>query len=127
MVHPLQTEAVDYLTQRTELMMGLCYLLTLYGAIRAARAAAPERWQAAAIIACLLGMGCKESMVTAPVMVVLYDRVFVFDSMRDAWRSRKTLYAGLALAWLALAALVARPPGRPRWASTQASPRGPTC
>ena len=106
MVHPLQTEAVDYLTQRTELLMGLCYLLTLYGAIRAARAAAPERWQAAAIIACLLGMGCKESMVTAPVMVVLYDRIFVFDSVRDAWRSRKTLYAGFALAWLALAALL---------------------
>jgi TolA-binding protein len=106
MVHPLQTEPVDYLTQRTELLMGLCYLLTLYGAIRAARAAAPDRWQAAAIIACLLGTGCKESMVTAPVMVVLYDRIFLFDSMRAAWRSRKTLYAGFALAWLALAALL---------------------
>jgi protein O-mannosyl-transferase len=106
MVHPLQTEPVDYLTQRTELLMGLFYLLTLYCAIRAARAGAPERWHAAAIIACLLGMGCKESMVTAPVMVALYDRLFVFDSLRDAWRSRKTLYAGFALAWLALAALL---------------------
>jgi hypothetical protein len=35
MVHPLQTESVDYVTQRTELMMGLFYLLTLYCAIRA--------------------------------------------------------------------------------------------
>jgi tetratricopeptide (TPR) repeat protein len=106
MVHPLQTEPVDYLTQRTELLMGLFYLSTLYCAIRAARATAPERWHAAAIIACLLGMGSKESMVTAPAIVLLYDRVFVFDSLRDAWRSRKTLYAGFALAWLALAALL---------------------
>lgn len=106
MVHPLQTESVDYLTQRTELMMGLFYLLTLYCAIRAALSAAPDQWRTAAILSCLLGTGCKESMATAPVIVALYDRVFLFDSMRDAWRARKGLYAGLALAWLALAALL---------------------
>ena len=34
-LHPLNTEAVDYLTQRTELLMALFYLLTLYAGIRA--------------------------------------------------------------------------------------------
>ena len=29
-LHPLDIESVAYVTQRTELMMGLCYLLTLY-------------------------------------------------------------------------------------------------
>ena len=29
-LHPLQTETIDYLTQRTESMMGLFYLLTMY-------------------------------------------------------------------------------------------------
>ena len=106
MVHPLHTESVDYLTQRTELMMGLFYLLTVYSAIRAARSTARDRWYGAAIVSCLLGMGCKESMVTAPVVVVLYDRVFLFDSMREAWRSRKGLYGGLALGWLEFAVLV---------------------
>ncbi len=33
-VHPLQTEVVDYITQRTESLMGLFYLLTLYASIR---------------------------------------------------------------------------------------------
>ena len=33
-LHPLQTEAVEYVTQRTELMMGLCYLATLYASLR---------------------------------------------------------------------------------------------
>src|SRR6185369_2023491 len=35
MVHPLQSEAVDYVTQRTESLMALFYLTTLYAAIRA--------------------------------------------------------------------------------------------
>ena len=30
LVHPLTTESVTYLAQRTECLMGLCYLLTLY-------------------------------------------------------------------------------------------------
>ena len=34
-VHPLQTEAVTYIVQRQEALMGLFYLLTLYGFIRA--------------------------------------------------------------------------------------------
>ena len=29
-LHPLNTECVEYVTQRTEVMMGLFYLLTLY-------------------------------------------------------------------------------------------------
>ena len=106
MLHPLQTEAVDYITQRTELMMGLFYLLTMYCAIRAIDAAAPERWRAAAIVSCLVGMGCKETMATAPLIVVLYDRVFLFDSVREAWRRRKTVYVGLAVSWLEFAGIL---------------------
>ena len=39
--------------------------------------------------ACALGMGTKESMVTAPLMVVLYDRVFLFRlaARRDSARA----------------------------------------
>ena len=35
LIHPLQTEVIDYITQRTESMMGLWYLLTFYAAMRA--------------------------------------------------------------------------------------------
>ena len=106
MVHPLQTEAVDYVTQRTELLMGLCYLLTLFCAVRALRSSRPERWHIAAIVSCLIGAGSKESIATAPLLVVLFDRMFVFQSWKDALRSRGMLYAGLALSWLELAAMV---------------------
>ena len=33
-VHPLTTDAVTYITQRTESLMALCYLLTLYASLR---------------------------------------------------------------------------------------------
>ena len=96
-LHPLNTEVVDYVTQRTESMMALFYLTTLY-------AGATDR-PLLAILACALGMACKESMVTAPVMVMLYDRVFVFDSVKKALRARWPLYAGLAATWIVLAAV----------------------
>jgi tetratricopeptide (TPR) repeat protein len=106
-VHPLNSEAVDYLTQRTESLMALFYLSTLYCAIRAADTPARRvRWTIAAIAACALGMATKESMVTAPIAVVLYDWIFLFPSMRDALRTRARLYAGLAATWLLLAALI---------------------
>src|SRR4029077_2793028 len=35
-----------------------------------------------------------------------YDRIFLFDSMREVWCSRKGLYAGLALGWLEFAVVV---------------------
>ena len=64
--------------------------------------------------ACALGMACKESMVTAPVMILLYDVAFEARSLKEAWRRRKGLYLGLASTWLVLAALVAQ---APRWRS----------
>jgi tetratricopeptide (TPR) repeat protein len=107
-VHPLQTEAVTYVVQRAESLMGLCYLLTLYGFIRGAQAEKPARWFMLSIGACLLGMTAKEVMVTAPVMVLLYDRTFLAGSFRAAWRERGRVHASLAGTWLVLICLVVR-------------------
>ena len=68
-LHPLNSEAVNYLTQRTELMVGLFYLLTMYAAITAHRSARPRRWAMAAVVSNFCGIATKESMVTAPLMV----------------------------------------------------------
>ena len=98
MLHPLNSEVVDYVTQRSESLMALAYLLTLYCAIRG--------WTGAAIAACAVGVFCKESIVTAPVAVVLYDRIFLFDSFAAALRRRGRLYAGLFASWLLLALMM---------------------
>jgi len=106
MLHPLNTEAVDYLIQRTESMMAFFFLLTLYAAGRAGWGRSRRAgWEWTAVAGCALGMLCKESMVTAPVIVVLYDRVFIFDSWSEAFRRRRRLYAGLAASWVVLAAI----------------------
>ena len=104
-LHPLNTEAVNYVTQRTELMMGVFYLLTLYASIRASQ----ERrvtWAVIAVLACFAGMGSKESMATAPVVVVLYDAIFVFRSLKKALVQRWRFYAPLFLSWFLLLVLI---------------------
>jgi hypothetical protein len=101
-VHPLDTEAITYVTQRTESLAGLLYLATLYGVIRGAHSERPVPWYVLAVAASALGMASKETMVTAPVVVMAFDGVFLSGSVRKAWRQRKSLYAGLALTWLVL-------------------------
>ena len=111
LVHPLQTEVVDYVTQRTESMMGLCYLLTLYCAIRCMEEGPHAvRWGAASVLASAAGMACKEVMVTAPIMVLLYDAVFGARSFSRALTERRALYAGLAGTWIVLGILIADAP-----------------
>jgi len=105
-LHPLQTEAVTYTVQRAESLMGLFYLLTLYFFLRSVESPTPCRWLALSIGACLLGMGTKENMVSAPMLVLLFDRAFVAGNFAEAWRRRWRFYAGLAASWLLLAALV---------------------
>ena len=114
-VHPLLTESVTCVVQRTESMMGLFYLVTLYCFIRGSEA--PDRrhgsrWHMLSIAACLLGMGTKEVMVTAPLMVLLYDRTFAAGSFGAAWRARRRYYLGLGATWLGLAYLVVQAGGK---------------
>ena len=106
--HPLQTESVTYICQRYESLMGWFYLLSLYCFVRGASGGRARWWYDGAIAACLIGMGTKEVMVTAPVMILLYDYVFVSGSWRHLARNRWKIHAGLALSWLALAMLMVK-------------------
>jgi protein O-mannosyl-transferase len=105
-VHPLQTEAVTYVVQRAESLMGLFYLLTLYCFRRAVDAPEPGAWPWLAWLACLLGMATKEVMASAPLMVLLYDRTFLLGGFRAALRQRPKFYTALASTWLLLALLI---------------------
>ncbi len=102
MVHPLQTQSVTYTIQRSESLMGLFYLLVLYCVIRSVDSGAHRRWGIGAIIFCWLGMGTKEVMVTAPIMVLIYDRIFLSASWMEIKRRRGWMYLGLAAGWILL-------------------------
>jgi protein O-mannosyl-transferase len=105
-VHPLQTESVTYIVQRAESLVGLMYLLTLWGFIRVTEPGAARSWAPLAFLACLLGMATKEVMVTAPVMVALYDRMFLATSWREVFEKRGRVHLALGATWLLLAWLV---------------------
>lgn len=96
-VHPLQTNCVTYIAQRIEALMGLFFLATVYCFIRSATAAQPRRWSNAAIVCCALGMGTKEVMVTAPVVLLIYDGLLVSPSWTAALRARWKVHLALFL------------------------------
>lgn len=102
MLHPLQTESVTYVVQRCEAMFGLFSLLSLYCVVRGAMSPRAWRWYGGAVAACAVGMGSKEAMAVTPLLVLLYDRVFLASSLREAFRKRWGLYAALALTWCIL-------------------------
>jgi protein O-mannosyl-transferase len=103
-IHPLQTEAVIYATQRTELMMALFYLATIYCSLRYWSTTSRSAWLALATLACLCGMASKEVMASAPVIVLLFERTFVAGSISKAFRNSWPLYCGLATTWILLIA-----------------------
>jgi tetratricopeptide (TPR) repeat protein len=107
LVHPLQTECINYVVQRTESIMALLYLLTLYCVIRGTGSDRARWWYGASGIACALGMASKEVMVTAPLMVLLHQTAFESGSFARELRQRWGLYAGLAATWGVLAILMA--------------------
>lgn len=108
-VHPLQTESVTCIIQRTESLGGLIYLTALYCFIRGTGSSVPQatnRWLMLSTIGCFVGVATKEIMVTLPVVMLLYDRAFIAGTFAAAWRQRRRFYIVSVLSWLLLAFLM---------------------
>ena len=105
-VHPIQIGAVTYISGRSDVLMAVCYFTVLAAAIRALQSPHSSVWAVVAVVVCGIGMACKESMVTAPVAVLLYDRAYISDRFATALRRRWRLYASLAATWAVLAVLL---------------------
>ncbi len=99
LLHPIQSEVINYIVQRSEALASFFYLATLYASQRAwdATPSSRFRWCAVAVVAVALGMMSKEIVITAPLMVMLYDRAFRLPS----WRA--LLQPGQGRGWLYLA------------------------
>jgi Flp pilus assembly protein TadD len=113
MAHPLNTESVNYVSQRTELMLGLFFLLAVYAAIRALDQ--PRVWwTAVTAVSAVLAASCKESAIVLPIVLVLWDRTFApgLPRSRGALQgpgklrpARWPVYAAGAASWAAFALL----------------------
>ncbi len=107
-VHPMHTQAVTYITQRFQSMMGLFYLLTVYFSLKVFGGAEDRPryfFEACAALCCLAGMACKQDMLTAPLLVLLLDRAFFAGGFAAALKKNARLYLGLAAGWALLAVL----------------------
>ena len=102
-IHPLQTQAVTYVVQRLESLSGLCYLATLFFFAKGVKRDGSPVYLLLSMIVCCLGMGCKETMATAPLLVLWYDRAFVARSWDGIVAKRTWYYAGLTSSWAILA------------------------
>lgn len=106
-VHPLQTSSVTYIIQRFESLMGLGFLLCLYGVLRGATAAGQSSkwsWYVLAWLAYCGSIASKEIAAVCPLVVLLYDRAFLAGSWRGAIKQRWPLYLAFLppLVWLAM-------------------------
>ena len=112
-LHPLQTESVSYMTQRTELLMSCFFLLTLFTAScswHAETRISQFVWQSICVLSCALGMASKEVMIVAPMMVLLYDVTILNHSRLLIMKHRLPLYMCLLATWGILLSLVAMNP-----------------
>ena len=86
--------------------MGAFSLLTLYALVRGATSASGRPWYGLSLLACACGMASKPVMVTAPLITLFYDRIFLASSWAQLWRKRSRFYLGLISTWAILAACV---------------------
>ena len=107
MLHPLQTESVTYIVQRSESLAGMWAFTALYCAIRGWESpSSPRAWHLAALLCFACGIGSKEVIVVLPCVIFLYDLVFVHPKARQALFSSRLLYAGLIAQWAVQALVV---------------------
>lgn len=106
-LHPLQTEAVTYIVQRAESLMGMFFLLTFYGFVRWVDSSRAWRWGIFSWAMCLCAVSVKEVPIVVPILVVLYDRAFISGSFREAWRRHRWMHLALLATWVPLFIFVA--------------------
>lgn len=88
--HPLQTQAVTYITQRFASLAALLYLLALvlYVGARTAKTSR-SRWSCygGALAVTLLAMKTKEIAFTLPIIMLLYDFFFLDGTLKSRCRA----------------------------------------
>lgn len=99
-VHPLNTQAVTYLSQRCEIMMTLFYLLSWWCIIKCYDSKKTVYWQLSALVFFVLGLGSKEAMISAPLVIFIYDRLFLSSSFKLALKKHIVFYSGIFCVFL---------------------------
>lgn len=74
-VHPLQTDSVTYIWQRSEVLSGFFYALVLWSYWHG-RVENKRRFIGYAVCFCLIGLYAKGSVMTAPLLILISEVMF---------------------------------------------------
>lgn len=96
LTHPIQTQAVTYIIQRTASLASLFYILTVVFYARA-RLTQKSLFYFASIFSAVAAMLTKEISFTLPLMLVLYEAVFFPNFLKDFSRRIPRLLPFLGL------------------------------
>lgn len=107
-VHPLNTQSVTYIVQRAESMTGLFFFSFLYFLAKSDGSKRERLWLGGAFVALALGLGCKQVMLMALPVGLLYDKVFLSGSLQNTFKARGWFWC-TNLSMVAIAALVVAP------------------
>jgi len=103
LVHPVQTESVTYVSSRSELLSTLFYMLALLLFVRRR----PEKidFRFGLVIAAILAIAisAKETAISIPAALLVYDFVFLSGGEIRRLRSRWSFHAPFILGGLAVA------------------------
>ena len=101
-VHPLHTEAVNYVVHRTEILSAAFMLTSLWCVVRGASDARPV-YSGLAVAACWLAVLSKETAAGLPLLAWSLDAILLSRGWGRALGRRPGLYAGLTASWVWLA------------------------
>jgi hypothetical protein len=101
LIHPIATETVTYISGRASGLMTFFYLLALYLYLRAAQESNGCRWLylSGAVVSFLLSIGSKETAVTFPLILLLWDWLIAGKRVSDF---RGTLISNHFAFWIVL-------------------------
>jgi Flp pilus assembly protein TadD len=105
MIHPLQTECVNYLSQRTESLASLFMLAAMYCSIRSDEETGRARWILLAGVTSWTAALCKEIAAVGPILIIIYDLTFRGERATFA-RRRWPIYLAVISSWIPLAGLM---------------------
>jgi len=93
LLHPVETQTVNYIVQRMTLLAALFYILSFFLFIKGRTAASSPRkylYWLGSLIAALLGLGSKETVAMLPFFLVLFDWYFIRNPQKPL--SRKFIF-----------------------------------
>jgi len=101
LVHPVNTQAVTYLVQRSEVLATLMIFISLDAlAMASGGGRAGKAMLGVSLLACIGAMLSKEIGYVTPLLLWLYGRTYWAGSFKAAWKANKLYYTLITLTLL---------------------------